>query len=136
MGQVAQNIVTLKRELGYGFEKSAPEQIQDYDPRATGASEVVNSSGNISEQPTLFSDGSKTGQAYRAGQGQVDEERLAKECRACGRAMTSGFVNACGTSYHPNCFTCRKCGTKLPRSKYYENDNHPYCERCILVINP
>lgn len=50
--------------------------------------------------------------------------------------MTSGFVNACGTSYHPNCFTCRKCGTKLPRSKYYENDNHPYCERCILVINP
>ena len=59
LGQVAQNIVTLKRELGYGFEKSAPEQIQDYDPRATGASEVVNSSGNISEQPTLFSDGSK-----------------------------------------------------------------------------
>lgn len=78
----------------------------------------------------------RTGTAYRPGQGQVHEERLAKNCQACDRVISSGFVNACGTSWHPNCFTCKKCGTKLARAKYYEHNNAAYCERCILVINP
>merc|ERR1711934_282366 len=131
--QVAQNIITLKRELGYGFEKQAPAQIQDY---GNASSAPVSQDLPVSEQPTEFNDGTKTGTAYRPGQGQVHEERLAKECEACGRVISSGFVNACGTSWHPNCFTCKKCGTKLARAKYYEHNNVHYCERCILIVNP
>lgn len=54
--QVAQNIITLKRELGYGFEKQAPAQIQDY---GISDSSVESQGGQSSEQPTVFNDGTK-----------------------------------------------------------------------------
>ena len=95
--QVAQNIITLKRELGYGFNKKAPEQVvAGYSSDNSVSSDVF---APVSEDPTRFQDGTRTGEALRAGQGQVNEERLAKDCAACGRLITAGFVNACNTSW-------------------------------------
>ena len=56
--QVAQNIITLKRELGYGFEKQAPAQIQDYAP-GNSSNPSLSQDAPVSEQPTQFNDGTK-----------------------------------------------------------------------------
>ena len=54
--QVAQNIVTLKRQLGFGFEKQAPAQIQDSFAREV-ANPSLSKNIHISEETTTFAPG-------------------------------------------------------------------------------
>mmetsp|Transcript_22499 Transcript_22499/g.89073 ORF Transcript_22499/g.89073 Transcript_22499/m.89073 type:complete len:247 (+) Transcript_22499:30-770(+) len=137
LGQVATNLVTLKRESGHGFEKAAVADQSGLVNLTEAADDSTDREIRAAEQPTETAGGLKrTGTALRPGQGVVAEERLAPNCKACGLSITAGFVNAVGTSWHIKCFTCKKCGKNIANAKYFEHENKAYCDRCILVVNP
>jgi NAD-dependent SIR2 family protein deacetylase len=61
----------------------------------------------------------------------------------CHKPITANRVDMEPTSgppvsihYHPKCFNCKKCGKNLRPSNYSRHENRPYCEKCILIINP
>jgi len=137
LNQVVQNIVTVKRELsGMGFEKQhagvAAPQIQYEKDNSTDQKISTLSSEPQEFEHTL----SRTGAALRPGQKELTSEQLTPNCQVCLKRITTTFVNACGVSWHPQCFTCKRCGVKLAASKYYEDQNRPYCEKCILILKP
>ncbi|PRP85563.1 hypothetical protein PROFUN_06795 [Planoprotostelium fungivorum] len=145
MSQVVQNIVSLKRATGHGFDKQkdvasdnaklnllSPTASTNHD-QTTDAK--AGSQLNSSEEQKFGSkqDVKRTGEALVSGR---QENKTAMTCGVCTKYITSGSVDALGRTWHPNCFTCKKCGVKLSTTKYYDHEKHPYCERCILIVKP
>jgi len=138
LGQVVQNIIALKRARGHGFNKVDPKMNSptlklDKDDQTTDAKSQKNF---VSNSPTVVKN---ENELSRTGQGKVSGRATntsAMECRACTKPITTGIVNALGKNYHTQCFNCKKCDIKLSTAKYYEHDDQPYCERCILIVKP
>eukprot|EP00053_Salpingoeca_punica_P001765 m.34815 g.34815 ORF g.34815 m.34815 type:complete len:223 (-) comp11204_c0_seq2:865-1533(-) len=112
--QVATNIVSLKRELGFGFEKGAKDQV---DLKVAP------------DETTQLS--SKAPKAMAK----------AVDCRECNRAITSGLItmtmeNKVNVYYHPKCFNCKKCGVNLKSGNCHMAKQQPYCTKCILIVDP
>jgi len=132
--QVVQNILTLKRTVGHGFEKQSKDQI-----KISGRDQTTQLKGQEDlhsrdvRDVTHSNDISRTGSALMSGRHENTE---AFKCPVCTQFITSGAVNALGQSWHPNCFTCKKCGVKLATSKYFEDSGKAYCDRCILIVRP
>jgi len=143
LNQVVQNIISIKRKFGYGFEKQTAagggdvidKVSKDYD-----ADQSTEGSGSHvgSSNPTVFDESlSKTlGPGLKVGIQELTSAQLTPECFACNLRITSSFVNACNKSWHTSCFTCKRCGTKLASTKYYEEQNKPFCEKCAFIVKP
>jgi len=135
MAQVILNINTVKREMGFGFEKTSKPEIRGTD--LGFEKEPIESHVQITksaEPVAMQSDIKRTGSAYRAGQEDITE---AKPCTVCNRPITTGCISACGQYWHTSCFVCKKCGiVKLSDKKYFEHQKKPYCEKCILILLP
>jgi len=144
LNQVVQNVIALKRQFGYGFERQTAagggdviEKVsKDYNnpDQSTEGGNLIATSSN----PTIFDESlSKTlGAGLKAGIQELTSAQLTPECSACNLRITSSFVNACSKSWHLNCFICKRCGTKLASTKYYEEQNKPYCEKCAFIVKP
>jgi len=135
MAQVILNINTVKREMGFGFDKTSKPEVKALDLGFEKEVTPVNVTVSKSPEPvTVSSDVKRVGNAFRAGQEELTE---AKTCTVCNRPITSGCISACGTFWHTNCFTCKRCGVvKLADKKYFEHQNKPYCEKCIFILVP
>eukprot|EP00050_Salpingoeca_kvevrii_P016592 m.56882 g.56882 ORF g.56882 m.56882 type:complete len:125 (+) comp7041_c0_seq3:308-682(+) len=61
-------------------------------------------------------------------------------CRECNLPVTSGCIiledSPYKYPYHPKCFFCKKCNTALKESNFHQHQGLPYCEKCILIVNP
>jgi len=144
LNQVVQNIISLKRQFGYGFEKQTAagggDVIEKVSKDYNNADQSTEGSGSHlgSSNPTVFDESlSKTlGSGLKAGIQELTSNQLTPECSACNLRITSSFVNACNKSWHTHCFTCKRCGTKLVSTKYYEEQNKPYCEKCAFIVKP
>jgi len=139
LGQVVQNLITLKRIKGFGFEKvdasqggpsSAPGNGRDQTTEAKSQRAFVSSDP---QSMATENDLKRTGPAMMTGR---HDNEVAMKCPVCTKFITSGAVNALGKAWHPNCFTCKKCNVKLSTTKYYEHNNAAYCDRCILMVKP
>lgn len=68
----------------------------------------------------------------------------AQGCRECNAFVTSGSVELSVPApskeifyYHPRCFNCKKCGVNLKNgSLMFQHQTQPYCDKCILIVNP
>eukprot|EP01100_Stratorugosa_tubuloviscum_P006334 TRINITY_DN273_c2_g1_i2.p1 TRINITY_DN273_c2_g1~~TRINITY_DN273_c2_g1_i2.p1 ORF type:complete len:233 (+),score=107.26 TRINITY_DN273_c2_g1_i2:220-918(+) len=133
--QVAQNILMIKRMTGHGFERgvgrSAERQLPFADDQTTS-----NDISQLVDQPIEIERSlSRTGAGLRPGHSKVDASSgVAPNCISCNRIITAGVINACGATWHPACFNCKKCGTKLAVALYYDIDSKPYCDRCCLYV--
>eukprot|EP01090_Pellita_catalonica_P017571 TRINITY_DN5335_c0_g1_i1.p1 TRINITY_DN5335_c0_g1~~TRINITY_DN5335_c0_g1_i1.p1 ORF type:complete len:259 (+),score=34.39 TRINITY_DN5335_c0_g1_i1:87-779(+) len=140
IGQVVQNILALKRITGHGFD------VKGQSPNQVNVPSSPQSGGNSGGQRVArkvqtggarefkaVGDIDRTGTAYVAGKGSNTK---AMTCGVCTKYITSGIVNACNATWHPKCFNCKRCDKNLARVKYYEHSNKPYCDRCILIVNP
>jgi len=141
LGQVILNVLTLKKEKGYGFKSTgssgpgAPAPSGKFSSRDQ-STEAKSQEEFISRNPTEMASAnevSRTGGAKVSGR-HTNEQAM--KCPVCTLFVTSGAVNALDQAWHPNCFTCKKCGVKLSSAKYYEHNNLAYCERCILIAKP
>lgn len=139
LNQVVQNIISVKRELGFGFEKQsgtggAVPAVELNVARDDSTSTKISV---LAPEPKTFEHTlSRTGDALRPGQQELTSEALTPTCPVCLKRITTTFVNACGSAWHPQCFTCKRCGVKLAAGKYYDDQNKPYCEKCILILRP
>jgi len=139
LAQVALNIVSLKRQLGFGFDKNEEKGSNVVDVLADAPTEAPPKQEQVAlpEKPTpVASDGelTRTGQAMMAGHIELKQT---EPCVECLRPITGACVTAFNRYYHPNCFVCKKCGhVKLARAKYYEHGKNPYCFKCILIVKP
>jgi len=143
LGQVVLNLMTLKRSQGAGFEKQTPLSGGQQTASASTVTESKDQTTDAKTQSELISrdptklttenDVKRTGGAQMSGR---HTNEAAMNCPVCTRPITAGAVNALGKAWHTNCFTCRKCSVKLSTTKYYENNDQPYCERCILMVKP
>jgi len=52
-------------------------------------------------------------------------------CKACGKAIQTGFIRALNADWHPEHFVCQLCGAPI-RGEFYEHENKPYHRRCYL----
>jgi len=137
LNQVVQNLMSLKRQFGFGFEKCNPvdqqvklELSEDQSTNKTAASQ--------SQTPVVVDESlSKTlGMGMKAGVTELNSGVLSPECATCGLRVTSQAINACSKAWHVNCFACKRCGVKLSSAKYYEEQGKPYCEKCSFVVKP
>jgi len=138
LGQVVQNIIALKRAKGFGFEKKSPQMISTSTVTSAKdqSTDAKGQESFVSREPTQVTSESEVS---RVGPGKVSGRHAndtAMKCPVCTNFITSGAVNALGKSWHPNCFTCKKCGVKLSTSKYYEHNDQAYCTKCILIVKP
>jgi len=139
LGQVVLNILTLKKERGFGFKSSNSSSSgldSSYVSSRDQSTEAKSQEEFISRTPLVIqseNEVSRTGPAKLSGR-LVNE--TAFKCSVCTLPITSGAVNALGKAWHPHCFNCKKCGIKLAIAKYYEHDSQPYCQRCILIVKP
>jgi len=131
LSQVVTAIIALKRVMGGGFEKvsgNAASQV-----RMEGSDQSTENAGQPRKEQEYVVAEERAGTAKRSGQATNTQ---AFPCCVCTKLISSACVVACGKHWHADCFSCKRCGTKLARAKFYEKDERPYCERCILIINP
>jgi hypothetical protein len=142
IGQVALNIVSVKRHFGHGFQKTNKNSAAPVLNLNEDAKQHQNyqSQQKLPSQPTLVQkekDVKRTGAAKLPGHLEITTTHNNQlTCVVCAKLISGACVNAINQSWHPNCFTCKKCGVNLHRAKFYENDKKPYCERCILIVVP
>ncbi|CCD65976.1 Paxillin homolog 1 [Caenorhabditis elegans] len=68
----------------------------------------------------------KNGQTYC----KRDFFRLfAPKCNGCSQPITSNFITALGTHWHPDCFVCQHCGVSFNGASFFEHNGAPLCER-------
>ncbi|ULT99537.1 hypothetical protein L3Y34_000686 [Caenorhabditis briggsae] len=68
----------------------------------------------------------KNGQTYC----KRDFFRLfAPKCNGCSQPITSNFITALGTHWHPDCFVCQHCGVGFNGGNFFEHNGTPLCER-------
>jgi len=61
----------------------------------------------------------------------------APTCDRCKNTITRGtsFLRALGHVYHPNCFTCIRCSTRLNPEQFYVKDNtKATCKNCYSLV--
>jgi len=140
LNQVVQNLINVKRHFGYGFEKITTstgntiltDLAEDHTTQGSGLAPGTNATPIVIDESL-----SKTlGSGLKPGIQELTTKQLTPECSTCGQRISSSFVNACAKSWHQNCFVCKRCGTKLSNSKYYEEQGKPYCEKCSFIIKP
>jgi len=139
LNQVIQNLMALKRQFGFGFEKCNPvDQQVKLDDLTTDQSTKASGPNNTSAAPVVIDESlSKTlGAGMKAGVVELNSGVLSPECATCGLRVTSSVINACSKAWHVNCFACKRCGVKLSSSKYYEEQGKPYCEKCSFIVKP
>jgi len=132
LNQVVQNVISLKRQFGYGFEKQHPV--------GSGSSPAIEKQdqSEIHQQPHLRPEEPvPDGQGWRAGFKDITADQLAPFCASCNSRISSSYVNACSLAWHHNCFLCKKCGRNLKSIKYYEDEpGKPLCETCTISLKP
>lgn len=141
---VATCVRELKRLSGAGFDKATAGNAAA--PAASAAAVSLgkddSATGEVSlnEQPVEIRTADavqRTGAALLAGHGKLDASAgVATICVVCNRSITGAVINAVGKTWHTACFTCKKCDKKLSEAKYFEHASKPYCDRCILIVNP
>eukprot|EP01094_Clydonella_sp_ATCC50884_P029017 TRINITY_DN891_c0_g6_i1.p1 TRINITY_DN891_c0_g6~~TRINITY_DN891_c0_g6_i1.p1 ORF type:complete len:243 (-),score=88.62 TRINITY_DN891_c0_g6_i1:190-918(-) len=137
LNAVALNILTLKRELGYGLSDASRKPQATVNPDDDQSTDLASGRDRHHEEQRVFAEGlARTGASHRAGVGHVDATQQTAICPNCSNRITSGVVRAVGESWHHKCFECKQCGRNLVQAKFYENDGKAYCDRCILIVNP
>ena len=58
---------------------------------------------------------------------------FAEPCVSCGEAITSEFLSALGSKFHPECFVCSNCKANIS-SGYASRGGKPYCPSCIREL--
>uniref|UniRef100_A0A1I7XGA8 LIM domain protein n=1 Tax=Heterorhabditis bacteriophora TaxID=37862 RepID=A0A1I7XGA8_HETBA len=67
----------------------------------------------------------KNGRAYC----RKDFFRLfAPKCNGCQNPITSNFITALGTQWHPDCFVCQMCGCSFDGGSFFDHNGQPLCE--------
>jgi len=52
-------------------------------------------------------------------------------CALCNRNLGGNVTKALGKKWHPECFKCTNCGTRLGGGvKVFNKDGKPFCENC------
>jgi len=143
LAQVAQNVIALKRARGLGFNKSSSKTSSSSMETSSSVSTSVDQTTESKSQDAFIAREPQVvisdSEVSRTGPGKISGRHTntsAMNCPVCTKFITGGSVNALGKSWHPNCFVCKKCNTKLSTLKYYEHEDWPYCERCILIVKP
>eukprot|EP01114_Cavostelium_apophysatum_P009684 TRINITY_DN2291_c0_g2_i1.p1 TRINITY_DN2291_c0_g2~~TRINITY_DN2291_c0_g2_i1.p1 ORF type:complete len:663 (-),score=131.60 TRINITY_DN2291_c0_g2_i1:27-2015(-) len=54
-------------------------------------------------------------------------------CSGCGGGIERSGVEALGTKWHPECFTCTNCHCTL-KDSFEDVDGYPYCEKCAASV--
>lgn len=82
-------------------------------------------------------------QTTAARSASMSHKDRAEECLACGQPITGGGVVFTPEQpprypryYHPKCFSCKRCDSVLKDPHFMQFDSKPYCEKCILLVNP
>jgi len=132
LNQVVQNLISLKRQFGFGFEKqtvaSSPPLL---DKEQQEQQQPNQHHQQRSEEPV------PDGQGWRAGLKDIKADQIAPLCASCNSRITSSYISACSLPWHPNCFLCKKCGRNLKTIKYYEDESgRPHCETCNISLKP
>mmetsp|Transcript_10036 Transcript_10036/g.25037 ORF Transcript_10036/g.25037 Transcript_10036/m.25037 type:complete len:254 (+) Transcript_10036:126-887(+) len=142
LNQVVQNLISLKRILGFGFCKQnqtdKPARAVDMSDDQSTDSDKLSSKYQLKETPQEVPGAviAKV-QGMMAGHSKVDSSLLAEYCKVCEQAISGACINACSKKWHPNCFLCKKCGQKMGLQRYFEEAGYPYCERCFHALkNP
>ena len=156
MRQVYLCIVSLKRATGHGMDKTNPNEgggdVDDLLVRdSAGSAPPPSSSSNpsasaVGADPSALredeedfnreKDVSRLGGARRAGQLDADlrDRGVVSICPKCNLPVSSGAVYALDETWHPKCFTCKKCDKKLGATTFYEHEDKAYCDICILRV--
>lgn len=50
------------------------------------------------------------------------------ECAQCGQSIVGEVIIALGEMWHPEHFTCSRCGDKIGHKLFFEKDNKAFCE--------
>ncbi|WKY02840.1 hypothetical protein Q1695_016268 [Nippostrongylus brasiliensis] len=53
---------------------------------------------------------------------------FAPKCNGCQNPITSNFITALGTHWHPECFVCQMCGSSFGGGTFFDDGGHPLCE--------
>ncbi|GAB6030096.1 hypothetical protein CHUAL_005775 [Chamberlinius hualienensis] len=60
-------------------------------------------------------------------------EMFAPKCGGCSRPIMENYISALNTQWHPECFVCRDCKSKLQGSSFYAMEGKPVCAKCVGV---
>ena len=52
----------------------------------------------------------------------------------CGEVITSEFLEANDTLFHPSCLTCNKCHSSSAEGELFLYENNFYCKQCVRLI--
>nr|MDO8112200.1 protein DA1 [Candidatus Sigynarchaeota archaeon] len=55
-------------------------------------------------------------------------------CARCKQALGGSYITAMNRSWHPQCFTCARCGKSLSDVVFIEKDDQPYCQADFLAL--
>jgi len=59
------------------------------------------------------------------------QQYFAPTCFKCKSTIMGECCNALEKSFHPECFTCTHCKTKLGSGTFHIEDGQPYCPKCF-----
>uniref|UniRef100_A0A7S3AAP4 LIM zinc-binding domain-containing protein n=1 Tax=Rhodosorus marinus TaxID=101924 RepID=A0A7S3AAP4_9RHOD len=66
------------------------------------------------------------------------KNKVAPRCAACGEGILGTVTTALNRTWHPMCFTCRRCGQAITAEKFWvlpHKPNEPFCGNCYSVKN-
>eukprot|EP00116_Pleurobrachia_bachei_P013067 sb/3473329/ len=71
--------------------------------------------------------------------GDSDNDEAATEevdiCGMCGQVIEGQFLTALDNKFHPDCFCCVNCKTKIePGQDFYERNDKPLCVGCYYEL--
>eukprot|EP01118_Nematostelium_gracile_P009340 TRINITY_DN3136_c0_g1_i1.p1 TRINITY_DN3136_c0_g1~~TRINITY_DN3136_c0_g1_i1.p1 ORF type:complete len:310 (-),score=58.81 TRINITY_DN3136_c0_g1_i1:39-968(-) len=52
-------------------------------------------------------------------------------CVTCGKQLSGSYVAFQSNGYHPDCFVCAGCHTRLPHDAFYNKNGKPHCRNCV-----
>jgi hypothetical protein len=55
-------------------------------------------------------------------------------CKACGRPILGGYLNALGATWHPEHFVCAGCGKPITDTSFQDYQGAPYHDACYLNL--
>lgn len=59
---------------------------------------------------------------------------FAPSCTKCKTVIMGECTNALEKSFHPECFVCHHCKTKLGHGTFHMEDGHPYCPKDFAAL--
>lgn len=61
----------------------------------------------------------------------VSHRAMSSPCSKCGKSVyLAERVRVHGRDYHPQCFNCVECGTKLQKGQQLEHETDLFCKNC------